>query len=43
MSNKYPPESAGRRIIGNVPTAIPEEKILDIRKRLFEKPRILKP
>ncbi|HUW71644.1 MAG TPA: magnesium transporter [Candidatus Humimicrobiaceae bacterium] len=37
MSNKYPPESAGRRMISNVPTAIPEEKILDIRKKLFEK------
>ena len=37
MANKYPPESAGRRIIDNVPTALPEERISDIRKRLFEK------
>jgi magnesium transporter len=37
MSNKYPPESAGRMMISNVPTAIPEERILDIRKKLFEK------
>ena len=37
MNNKYPSESAGRRMISNVPTAIPEERILDIRKRLFEK------
>jgi len=37
MSNKYPPESAGRRMIDNIPTAIPEERVLDIRKRLFEK------
>lgn len=35
--NRYPPESAGRKMIRNVPTALPEEKILDIRKRLFEK------
>jgi len=39
MNNKYPPESAGRRMINNVPTAMPEETILDIRKRLFEKAR----
>lgn len=37
MPNNYPPESAGRRMINNVPTAVPEEKILDVRKRLFEK------
>jgi magnesium transporter len=37
MPNKYPPESAGRRMISNVPTAIPEERISDICKRLFEK------
>lgn len=35
--SKYPPESAGRRMIKNVPTALPEEKILDIRKKLFQK------
>jgi len=34
---KYPPESAGRRMISNIPTALPEERILDVRKRLFEK------
>ena len=34
---KYPPESAGKRMISNVPTALPEEKISQIRKRLFEK------
>lgn len=37
MLNKYPPESAGRRMIDNVPKAVPEERISDIRKRLFEK------
>ncbi len=37
MPNNYPPESAGRRMINNIPTAVPEEKILDVRKRLFEK------
>ena len=34
---KFPPESAGRRMITSVPTGLPEERILDIRKRLFEK------
>lgn len=38
-NNKYPPESAGRRMISNVPTVLPEERILDLRKRLFEKAR----
>jgi len=37
--SKYPPESAGRRMINNVPTALPEERILDIRQKLFEKAR----
>ena len=37
MSNKYPPESAGREMISDVPTATPEERISDIRKKLFEK------
>lgn len=37
MHNKYPPESAGRRMITNVPTAQPEETILNVRQRLFEK------
>jgi len=34
---KYPPDSAGKRMISNVPTALPEERIIDIRKRLFDK------
>ena len=34
--SKYPPESAGRRMIDNVPTAFPEETIFDIKKRLFK-------
>jgi len=33
----YPFESAGRRMVDNVPTALSEETIIDIRKRLFEK------
>ena len=33
----YPPESAGRRMVYNVPTALSGEKISHIRKRLFEK------
>jgi len=37
MSNRYPPESAGRRMIDDVPKAVPEERVSDIRKRLFEK------
>ena len=41
MSNKYPSESAGRRMIGNVPKALPEERISDIRKRLFEEAKDL--
>ncbi len=36
-NGKYPPESAGRNMTANVPTAIPEERIADIRKRLFDK------
>ena len=38
-NNRYPPETAGRRMIANIPTALPEERISDIRKRLFEKAR----
>lgn len=37
FKSKYPPESAGRRMINNVPTALSEERILDVRKKLFEK------
>jgi len=33
----YPPESAGRRMVENVPLCHPEEKILDVRKRIFER------
>jgi len=34
---KFPIESAGGRMIENVPLASPEEKILDVKKMLFEK------
>lgn len=34
---KYPPESAGRRMATNIPTIKPDEKIIDIQKKLFEK------
>jgi len=38
MSQKvYPPDSAGQRMIENVPLAFPEERILDVRKRIFGK------
>ncbi len=33
---KYPPETAGRRMIEQVPLAFPEETILDVKKRLFK-------
>ena len=33
----YPPDSAGQRMIENVPLAFPEERILDVRKRIFGK------
>jgi magnesium transporter len=33
----YPPESAGRRMIENIPLCHPQERILDIRKRIFQK------
>jgi len=33
----YPPETAGRKMIENVPLAFSKEKILDVKKRLFEK------
>jgi len=36
-NGKYPPESAGRKMIANVPTARPDEIIADIRRKLFEK------
>lgn len=35
--NKYPSESAGRRMIENIPIFHPEDKISDVRKKLFEK------
>jgi len=37
QKEKFPKESAGRRMVENVPTCYPEEKILDIRKKLLEK------
>ena len=37
FKSKYPPESAGRRMTSSVPTALPEETIFDIQKKLFEK------
>jgi Mg/Co/Ni transporter MgtE len=37
MKNKYPLESAGRRMVANVPTARPGERISDVKKMLFEK------
>ena len=36
-NGKYPPESAGRKMIANVPTALPSETIADIRNKLFKK------
>jgi len=35
--NKYPPESAGGKMIANVPFTLLEETVLDVKKRLFEK------
>ena len=34
---KFPPETAGRKMIGNVPLAFSEERVFDVRKRIFEK------
>ena len=34
---KFPLESAGKRMVENVPLAFPEERILEVRKRIFEK------
>jgi len=39
--NKFPPESAGRLMIKNVPLVSPEERILDVKNMLFEKMREL--
>jgi len=36
MKNKYPLESAGKRMVANVPTARPGERISDVKKMLFE-------
>lgn len=33
----YPKETAGRRIIENVPLAFPEERIFEVRERIFKK------
>lgn len=35
--SRYPSESAGSRMIANVPTAFPEENIADVRHRLFDR------
>lgn len=37
LKTKYPPESAGRRMIENVPLVFSEEKISDVKKVLFTK------
>lgn len=37
LKPKYPPESAGRRMIRNVPVFGPEDRILDVKKNLFER------
>ena len=37
MKKNYPPETAGGKMIEAVPLASPEEKILDVKNRLFEK------
>jgi len=34
---KYPPQSAGRRMVENVPVAFSEEIVLDVRERIFQK------
>ncbi len=34
---KYRPDSAGYRMIKNIPTALPQENILDVKQRLFDK------
>lgn len=39
LTSKYPPESAGRIRVKNVPTAFLEETISDVRKKIFEKAR----
>lgn len=36
----YPSESAGRKMVENVPLVFPEEKISDIREKLFKKAKI---
>jgi magnesium transporter len=33
---KYPAESAGRKMVSNVPTVKPEAKIIDVQKKLFQ-------
>jgi len=38
---KYPQDSAGRRMVENVPLANPQERISDVKKMLFEKMREL--
>ena len=33
----YPPESAGRRMIENIPTCLPDDKVFDVKRKLLEK------
>jgi len=37
QKNKFPVQSAGRKMINRVPFAFPEERILDVRNKLFKK------
>lgn len=37
IKTKYPSESAGKRMIENVPTCHPTDKVLNIKKKLFER------
>jgi len=37
QKNKFPPQSAGRKMTEKVPFAFPEERILDVKNKLFRK------
>lgn len=37
LNKRFPPESAGRKMITGAPLAFPEQRILDVKKMLFEK------
>ena len=39
---KFPLESAGKRMVENVPLAFPEERILEVRKKSLRKQRGLR-